>query len=184
MATETTVKAEVVMTPAQRLTEANRSVRNYSIGSIAPALIPVPILDLVVLTSVQLKMLHSLSNMYGVPFSKNLGKEAIGGLLGGVVPVSMTPMVSSLIKVIPFVGQVAGAISMGTLGGSSTYAIGKIFIQHFESGGTFLNFDPEKVRDYFASALEEGKEVVSEAQAATLSTASPKRGAASAASLA
>ncbi|CAK0752816.1 hypothetical protein CCP3SC5AM1_1920003 [Gammaproteobacteria bacterium] len=170
MATETLVEAAAVMTPAQRLAKVNKLVRNYSIGSVAPSLIPVPILDLVALTSLQIKMLHSLSNIYKVPFSKNLGKEAIGGLLGGVVPVSMTPMTASLIKVVPFVGQVAGTVSMATLGGASTYAIGKIFIQHFESGGTFLNFDPEKVREYFASALEEGKKVVNETQATTSST--------------
>ncbi len=159
MATEQ-VEAAVAMTPEQKLAAANKVVRNYSIGSVAPGLIPIPMLDLLALTSVQLKMLHSLSNVYGVPFSKNLGKEAITGLVGGVVPVSMTPMTASLVKMIPLVGQVAGAISMGTLGGASTYAIGKVFTQHFESGGTFLSFDPEKVRAYFASALEEGKKVV------------------------
>ena len=28
--------------------------------------------------------------------------------------------------------------------------MGKVFIQHFESGGTFLDFDPDKVRSYFS----------------------------------
>jgi uncharacterized protein (DUF697 family) len=164
MTTETVVETKVVMTPAERLTAANKVVRNYSVGSIAPAVVPVPILDLVLLTGLQLKMLHSLSGVYGVPFSKDLGKKAISSLVGGVAPLAMEPVVASVVKIIPFLGQAAGAISLGTLGGATTYAIGKVFTQHFESGGTFLSFDPQKVRDYYASALEEGKQVVGEAQ--------------------
>jgi len=41
--------------------------------------------------------------------------------------------------------------------GASTYAVGQVFIQHFESGGTFLDFDPEKVKGYFAEQFEKGK---------------------------
>ena len=32
----------------------------------------------------------------------------------------------------------------------AAYAVGKVFIQHFASGGTFLTFDPEKVRAHYA----------------------------------
>jgi hypothetical protein len=39
--------------------------------------------------------------------------------------------------------------------------MGKVFIQHFESGGTFLTFDPQQVRDYYAQQFEKGKEEVS-----------------------
>ena len=46
---------------------------------------------------------------------------------------------------------------MPALAGASTYAVGKVFVQHFESGGTFLNFDPEDVRDYYAEQFEKGK---------------------------
>ena len=40
-----------------------------------------------------------------------------------------------------------------------TYALGKVFIQHFAAGGTFLSFDPEAVRDYFQTQLQEGGRV-------------------------
>ena len=119
-------------------------------------------------------MLHSLSNLYGVSFSKDIGKESIAALIGGVVPVSLTPALMSLIQVIPVIGQAAGTIGLMTLGGASTYALGKVFIQHFESGGTFLTFDPNQVKDYFAQEYEKGKTVANSLkeneQTATLSS--------------
>jgi hypothetical protein len=41
--------------------------------------------------------------------------------------------------------------------------LGKVFIQHFESGGTFLTFDPMTVRAHFARLQEEGRKVAAEA---------------------
>jgi uncharacterized protein (DUF697 family) len=49
------------------------------------SLVPVPLFDLLALSGVQLKMLHSLTKLYEVPFSKNLGKSSIASLLGGVM---------------------------------------------------------------------------------------------------
>jgi hypothetical protein len=34
-----------------------------------------------------------------------------------------------------------------------TYAIGRVFIHHFELGGTLLNFDADKLRSYFREQL-------------------------------
>jgi len=51
---------------------------------------------------------------------------------------------------------------MPVVSGAFTYAIGKVFIQHFASGETFLTFDPEKVRDYYTEMFEEGKKVAAE----------------------
>ena len=42
-----------------------------------------------------------------------------------------------------------GGITVGVFASASTYAVGRVFIQHFASGGTFLDFKPEEVRDFF-----------------------------------
>jgi len=36
-------------------------------------------------------------------------------------------------------------------GAGMSWAVGRIFMQHFASGGTFLDFDPDKVRAFFKS---------------------------------
>jgi hypothetical protein len=33
-------------------------------------------------------------------------------------------------------------------------------VKHFESGGTFLNLDPTKVKDYYQEQFNKGKTVV------------------------
>ncbi len=150
---------------AARTNTANNTVKKYMIGSLAVGLIPIPLLDLAAVAGVQLKMLHSLAGEYDIGFSKEIGKSAIASLLGGVFTTETAIPVASLIKAVPFVGQVSGAISVSVLSAAATYAVGKVFIQHFESGGTFLDFDPEKVREHFAEQLKEGEKVAANLKA-------------------
>ncbi len=145
--------------------EANKVIRNYVLGSIVPSLLPVPMLDLAIVTGVQLKMLHSLANIYDVPFKEELARSSITALLGGTAALSMARVISSAVKAVPIVGSLAGAFSMPVVNGGSTYAIGKLFVQHFESGGTMLSFDPSKVREHFKKVFEAGKAVIASAKA-------------------
>jgi len=156
----TTSMEQAIEERIERASHAHNTVNKYATGSMAVGLIPIPLLDLAALTSVQLQMLHSLAMQYDVEFSKDIVKPLIGSLLGGALPVTAAAPIASLIKVVPVVGQVSGMISMAALGGAGTYAVGKVFIEHFESGGTFLSFDPDKVRDKFQALFEKGKEFV------------------------
>jgi uncharacterized protein (DUF697 family) len=134
--------------------------KNHALLSMGIGLVPIPLVDFVALTGVQLRLLNKLSKFYGVPFSKEKGKKIIASLIGGYLPVSMARPFSSLIKAVPIVGQTAGILAMPAIAGATTYALGKVFVQHFESGGTLLDFDPAKMKKYFQEHLKEGKEVV------------------------
>ena len=137
--------------------EAIKIVRNYTLASLLASAIPVPIVDLVALSSLQLKMLHRLASFYQIQFSEQLGKSLIASLVGGGVPLSLSSkLAKSLAKSLPGLGTAAGMVSMAAFGGASTYAIGKVFIRHFESGGTFLDFDPQHAKDYYAKQFKEG----------------------------
>lgn len=129
-------------------------------------LIPVPFIDLVAVSGVQLKMLAEISKIYGVEFQETRGKAIIASLIGYVVPSTLSfGSVGSLLKAIPVVGQLVGAPSMVLFCGASTYALGKVFIQHFESGGTFLSFEPAKVKEHFQQEFEEGKKLAEDLEA-------------------
>jgi len=139
--------------------KAAKIIRRYMWWSMGAGLIPMPIVDAGVLSGVQLKMLAALSKHYQVPFCKNAGKSAIAALLGFVTANSLPGSVlTSFLKVLPGVG-ILGYVSMPIYSGAITYAIGKIFVQHFESSGTFLTFKPYKVKEHFEKLFKEGQEI-------------------------
>lgn len=140
---------------------AEITIRNHIIGSMGVGLIPVPVIDLVALTGIQINMIRNLAKAYDMPFSKDLVKNIIASLIGGGIPVSFAGALASVMKTVPVIGQTTGALAMPILAGATTYAVGKVFTQHFASGGTFLNFDPAAVREYYYEMFKEGQEVAS-----------------------
>lgn len=137
----------------------DKTIRNHVIGSMGVGLIPLPIVDLAGITGIQLNMLRNLANAYDIPFTQDIVKNILGSLVGGSVPVVFYRTFLSLVKGIPIIGQTTGALAMPILAGATTYAVGKVFVQHFASGGTFLTFNPDKVRDYYGKMLKEGEKV-------------------------
>ncbi|MCX7092608.1 MAG: DUF697 domain-containing protein [Methylobacter sp.] len=167
-ATETLQGQEEALTlRMKRLDKAHNSIKNYTMGAMTVGLVPLPLIDLAALSAIQLKMVHSAANYYDVPFSKNIAKSIIGSLLGSSIAVTLAMPVASFIKLIPVLGQSSGTISTALIGSASTYAIGKIFVEHFESGGTFLDFDEEKAKEHFKGLYEEGRAFVASHKAAT-----------------
>ncbi len=147
---------------SERELNAVKTVRRYMWWSMGAGLIPVPFVDLAAVTGVQIKMLADLSKLYDVPFEKNRVKVVAGSLIGSVVPGTLAfGAFGSMLKAVPVVGALAGAPAMVLFCGASAWALGKVFIQHFESGGTFLNFEPDQVREYFKAQFEEGKAMAS-----------------------
>lgn len=48
---------------------------------------------------------------------------------------------------------------MAVLSGASSYALGEVFKKHFETGGTFLDFDPKRLKKLYNEKFEKGKKV-------------------------
>ena len=120
--------------------------------------VPVPLLDLVAITGVQLRMVKSLSDLYEVPFRKEAVKSVIGAIVGGGSAFLLSAPVASMMKVVPVVGYFLSTFVEPAAAAASTFALGKVFIQHFESGGTLLNLDPEAMRHYYYEEYQKGNE--------------------------
>ena len=137
---------------------ASQLVDRFSLWSGAAGLIPIPIVDMAAVGGVQLQMLRRLSEIYGVPFSDNRGKSIIASLAGAIIPASTattTAMgVGSMLKSLPGLGTAIGALSMPVFSAGVTYVIGKVFIQHFASGGTLLDFNPPDYREFIKAQQE------------------------------
>jgi uncharacterized protein (DUF697 family) len=140
---------------------AERTIRENVLWAGGGALLPVPVLDVVAITAVELKMLKELSALYGLTFQEDQVKNILFSLAAGLgAPTIGAAVTASLLKTIPLIGSLSGLVAVPTFAAAFTYAVGKIFLQHFASGGTFLDFDPQKVREYFARQFDEGKLVV------------------------
>jgi uncharacterized protein (DUF697 family) len=146
------------MTDDERDEAASKLVDRFSLWSGAAGLIPIPFVDMAAVGGVQLQMLRRLSEIYGVPFSENRGKSIIASLAGAVIPASTATTtavgVGSLIKGLPGVGTAIGALTMPVFSAGATYVIGKVFIQHFASGGTLLDFNPPDYREFIKAQKE------------------------------
>jgi uncharacterized protein (DUF697 family) len=129
-------------------------VDRFSFWSGVAGLLPVPFVDLAAVAAVQIQMLRVISRIYDVPFSENRGKVLIAGLFGTVIPVSTGVGMASVVKSIPIAGTAVGALVTPALAVAATYAIGRVFIQHFASGGTLLDFEPPNYREFISREMQ------------------------------
>ncbi|HIE59253.1 MAG TPA: DUF697 domain-containing protein [Hydrogenothermaceae bacterium] len=161
MTTPATIDGALEQMKHKNLTsKANRTVKIHSIISGGLGVIPLPPLSVAMIIANNLKMLHKLSRTYGVKYRKDIGKEAISSFLVGCGTVSISGrLIWAIGTVAPITAPIVSVVTIPIFATSATYAIGQIFIQHFESGGTFLSFDPEKVRGHYAELFKKGKKL-------------------------
>lgn len=153
--------------PAERNRLAEELVQRHMLYAMAAGLVPAPGVDLAASIAVQVSLLRRLSDLYGVNFRENLGRSLIASLLasGGAAALG-AGLAGSAVKSIPVIGTIVGVIGMPILFGAYTFAVGKVFIAHFETGGTLLDFDIKDYRKYWDKMVSMGRRKAKEAKAA------------------
>ncbi len=146
------------MNQEEKQTKANEIIEGHVGFSLAAALIPLPGVDLLAVSAVQLNMLRTLSKLYNVGFMDALGKNIISAVVSG----GAARLGASLIKIIPGVGTVIGELSMPVLSGASTYALGRVVSNHFQRGGTLDDLDMQAARRGYKTEIDNGKKVAEE----------------------
>ena len=126
---------------------ALKVIKRASLLSGAAGLIPFPLVDLAGVGAIQIDMLRRVSRIYDVPFSENLGRALLASFAGSAIPTTSAIGGASLMKSVPVIGTVVSMVAMPALSAGATYAVGLAFIQHFSSGGTLDDFDPQDYRD-------------------------------------
>jgi uncharacterized protein (DUF697 family) len=141
---------------SEREKHADTIIKNHIVWSMGAGLIPVPILDFFAVSGIQLDMIRQLCKLYDQDFKESQGKAIITSLTGsGLARMGAKAM----IKFIPGIGSVLGGVTMAVLSGASSYALGEVFKKHFDTGGTFLDFDPERLKKMYNEKFEKGKKV-------------------------
>jgi len=143
-----------------KTTEANSIIKNHMIWSMGAGFIPVPIADFFAVSAIQLDMIRQMCKLYDFSFKETEGKAIITALTGS----GLARLGARAIKFIPGVGSILGGVTLAVLSGGSTYALGEVFKKHFETGGTFLDFDPSRLKKYYDEKFEKGKEMAREVQ--------------------
>ena len=133
---------------------ATKLVDRFAIWSGVAGLVPIPVVDLLAVGGLQVQMLRRLSQVYGVDFSENRGKALIAALAGTMIPATSGMGGASALKAVPIVNLLAAGFVMPVLSAGATYAIGKTFVQHFETGGTLLDFNPPDYREFVKAQKE------------------------------
>jgi uncharacterized protein (DUF697 family) len=124
-------------------------------------LIPVPVADFAALAGVQLSMLAQICGIYEQPFSKEAAKSVVAALVGGAIGGETSALtLGSRLKTIPVVGTVASWLVTPAASAIVTYAIGKVFVHHLETGGTLLSFEAKKMKECMERAVAEGKKLI------------------------
>lgn len=135
---------------------ANTVVKNHMIWSMGAGFIPIPIADFLAIGAIQLDMVRQLCKVYNLSFKESEGKALVSALTSsGLAKVGAR----AVIKMIPGFGQIVGGVTLAILSGASTYALGEVFKRHFETGGTILDFDVDRLKKMYDEKFEKGKDI-------------------------
>lgn len=140
---------------------ADDIIYNHLWFSAVPGFIPVPLLDIVAISAVQLDLVRQLCKFYHEDYDEQRGKAIVMSLTGSAMARITGYSARSVLKTVPVVGWVLGGAAMSLFAASSTYAIGQVFKEHLDAGGTLHNLNPEAFRQFYMQQIEKGKEMVS-----------------------
>jgi uncharacterized protein (DUF697 family) len=135
----------------ERDARAMKVVERFAIYAGAGGLIPLPVVDLAAVGGIQFQMLRRLAQIYDVPFTRERARSVIASAAGSIVPLASAGGISSMVKSVPLVGTTISVITSPIFSGGATYLLGEVFIRHFASGGTLLEFDPAKYREFVSA---------------------------------
>lgn len=141
--------------------EADQIVNRYSLIAVGFGVVPSPTVNSVAVLGLELQMINELAVVYHFPFPTRLAMiKVFTSLIGSLGPVYFALKSRAALGAVPIFGQLLSASIYSISGGLSVYAVGKIFQNHFETGGTLLSRDNRVLRKLFKKHYEEGKHVV------------------------
>lgn len=125
---------------ASKAAEGLAITRKYAVYGAGAGLIPILPVEMAATIGVQVKMIAELAKLYGVSFDEARTKVLVIGLIGGFTAFShgVPGYVASQFRWLGPIGVLLKPVYATVV----TYAIGNVFITHFEMGGTLANFNP------------------------------------------
>lgn len=117
-----------------RRSQALKIVERHAVYAAVGGIIPVPIANVAGVTAVIVRMVKVLSDLYGIPFERDRARAIVVGFMGGAMPTGLGAVTTSTLGyIVPGSGLLGLAVSSVTAV-ACTRSIGRIFVEHFESG--------------------------------------------------
>jgi uncharacterized protein (DUF697 family) len=134
---------------------AMRVVRRHTLYGSGTGLIPIPGADIAGLSGVQFRMIAGIARIYGVPVHRERLRAVVSSLLTGLLSASLIyGPVSHMLGLATGIGWGLRSAVAVTVSAAATRALGIVFIRHFESGGSLLDFNVEEKRDELNRTFE------------------------------
>ena len=137
---------------------ALKTVDKYSKIAAGVGLLPTFVLNFAAVLAVEITMVRKIAKIFGRTDGKNQIRGSIMSLAGSVLPSTVGHGIGfAVAAAVPavFAGTVLSFVLAPAIAYAITKAVGKVFIMHFESGGTLLTFDPSQFRDHFVREFKE-----------------------------
>ncbi|PLC51289.1 hypothetical protein CR159_03405 [Pollutimonas subterranea] len=140
--------------------QAEKIIKKQVKWAAAAAIVPIPLLDLAALATVQVKMIKNIAECYGCEAKESSLKPLVASLAGTLGAAGLSGgLLGSSAKVVPVAGTILGSIGFAAFGSAATYALGRVFASHFASGGTLADFNASaagsRLKEEFQKARSE-----------------------------
>lgn len=133
---------------ATRRQNAMIVVKRYTVLGSGAGVIPIPGADMAGLSAVQYRMITRVATIYGVPVQEERLRGLISSLLAGLLSASLIygPLTHMLGLATGIGWGLRSAVAV-SVSAAATRALGIVFVRHFESGGTLLDFSADGKRE-------------------------------------
>ncbi|GAA9901957.1 hypothetical protein VN0786_08250 [Helicobacter pylori] len=129
----------------QAMIDESKTIIHVASGAVGAAgLIPIPFSDALAIAPIQAGMIYKMNDAFGVKMKDSVAASLITGLLGfTAIGQTAKTIVANLIKCIPGVGSVVGAVISGATAVAITESIGFAYLKALE---TCFNDDTGEVK--------------------------------------
>jgi uncharacterized protein (DUF697 family) len=134
-----TLMTEIDSRRQTRHLDALSITHRYVLASAAAALVPVPGIDVTVMAGIHIALIKALTEHYGESFSDHAARNIVMAIGVTLLPGTLGSIASQrYLKLLPFG---LGSLTQSAASAAASYALGRVIMAHFETGGTLDSFD-------------------------------------------
>jgi len=134
------------------LKKANRIIMKHVMWTMASAVIPIHVVDVVGIVFIQNDMMKQLCKLYDFDYQQNVGKSIVASLITSSSAKGISLAFGKM--------KVVDKVVLATTSAAFTYALGRFFISNFEKGISLIDIDLKAGEELFNEYFEKGKDVV------------------------